>query len=248
MTNRAELKPFSLYEMAKPYLEYDMIVKYTSIPRYVDYRARLLYSFLSLGSTTFAKHTEIVALATSLVQIGLDIHDGIDDKPPSGEDSGVERKRQLRILAGDYYSARFYQLLAKVGHVQLINKITEAICEVNRLKLDFYMNAKNAELSWQEKIEARVSVRKPLFLIFSDLLQDSFQAIYPAVLNSLTTCEVIVEIMMSNDYETSDKGKYLDMFEVEWVRLNQHLSVSPFRLIQEEVEKIGQQMQSAITI
>lgn len=248
MTNRAEMKPFLLDEMAKPYLEYDMIIKYTSIPRYVDYRARLLYAFLSLGSPTFAKQHEVVSLATSLVQIGLDIHDGIDDKPIHGEDANDERKRQLRILAGDYYSARFYQLLAKIGQIQLINKISDAISEVNRLKLDIYMHAKSMKLSLHEQIEAKVKVRKPLFLVFSDLLQDSFKSIYPMALHRLTTCEVILEMMQSEEYESKDKDKFVAMFKVEWSQLNQLLSVSPFRLIQDEVEKIRLQMQGTITI
>jgi heptaprenyl diphosphate synthase len=248
MTNRAEMKPFLLNEMAKPYLEYDMIIKYTSVPRYVDYRARLLYSFLSLGSPSFAKHQEIVALATSLVQIGLDIHDGIDDKPINGEDASDERKRQLRILAGDYYSARFYQLLAKVGQIQLINKISEAISEVNRLKLDIYMQAKTVKLSWKDQIEAKVKIRKPLFLVFSDLLQDSFQVVYPMALHRLTTCEVILEMLLSNEYDSTDKDKFRDMFKAEWSQLNQLLSVSPLRLIQDEVDKIRNQMHAMITI
>lgn len=248
MTNRAEMKPFLLNEMAKPYLEYDMIIKYTSIPRYVDYRARLLYAFLSLGSPSFANQHEVVALATSLVQIGLDIHDGIDDKPIHGEDARDERKRQLRILAGDYYSARFYQLLAKIGQIQLINKISGAISEVNRMKLDVYMHAKTVKLSLQEQIELKVKVRKPLFLVFSDLLQDSFKVAYPMALHRLTTCEVIVEMMLSEHYESKDKDNFIAMFKAEWTQLNQLLSVSPFRLIQEEVEKIRHQLHGKITI
>lgn len=248
MTNRAEMKPFHLNEMAKPYLEYDMIIKYTSIPRYVDYRARLLYAFLSLGSPMLDKHNEVVALATSLVQIGLDIHDGIDDKPIHGEDANDERKRQLRILAGDYYSARFYQLLAKVGQIQLINKISDAISEVNRLKLDLYVHAKNVNVPLNEQIDANVKIRKSLFLIFTDLLQDSFQTLYPMALHRLTTCEVILEMILSKDYESTDKDKLTTMFKSEWAALIELLSVSPFSMIQGEVEKIRQHMQLKITI
>lgn len=74
------------------------------------------------------------ALVQSLVLIyhGLAVHEEIEGLA-AHED---ERHRQLGVLAGDYYSSKYYRLLALVGEVEMIGRFAEAIQTVNEAKAE----------------------------------------------------------------------------------------------------------------
>ena len=71
------MKPYKVPEIAKKYVEYDMIQAYTELPDFPDSRARLLFAFL-VNQRIPLLHSELYSLVTSLVQIGMDTHDMID--------------------------------------------------------------------------------------------------------------------------------------------------------------------------
>ena len=100
-------------ELAKKYVEYDMISTHTELPDFPAPRVHLLYSFLTDSETGSQKSVENCALAAFLVQSGMDTHDQID---LGGEQQESKmRARQLKVLAGDYFSSVFYALLAATG-------------------------------------------------------------------------------------------------------------------------------------
>ncbi len=185
-------------EIAKRYTHYDMIDQYTEIPAFPEQRVNLLCYFLSRSQPTISRHAELYSLAASLVQVGMDMHDWVDGGGGSGPSREV-RSRQLRVLAGDYFSSRFYQLLSQAGQIDLVRRLSEAICDVNRLKLNLYERMKQTKLSAEEYLHATVEIRSRLFLTFSSLMDGQYRSSWSELLRHLTTCEVLSEEMNRED-------------------------------------------------
>lgn len=194
-------------EIAKRYTYYDMIELYTDLPAFPEQRVNLLCYFLSRSQPSISRHTELYCLAASLVQVGMDMHDWVDTGGGSGPSPEV-RSRQLRVLAGDYFSGRFYQLLSQAGQIDLVHRLSEAICDVNRLKLNLYEKMKQTKLSAEEYLQATVEIRSRLFLAFSALMDRQYRASWPELLRHITTCEVLSEEMNREDISTPHSWVY----------------------------------------
>ena len=64
-------------------------------------------------------------MVVSLVQLGMDTHDMVDD---IGERRGAGNalRARLLVLAGNYYSSRFYHLLSQAGQIEMVRRISNA--------------------------------------------------------------------------------------------------------------------------
>lgn len=180
---------YRIPEMARKYIEYDMIQTHTELPQFPEYRTQLLYVFLSKQSN-MPGCSELFSLVTSLVQVGLDTHDLVS---VTNQDKGMKeaRSRQLKILAGDYFSSRFYNLLAHAGHIDLIRSMSLSICEVNRLKINLYQLMKQVKLSADEYLNRTVDIRTQLYLAFTGYIEESLQGAWREILRMFTYCEVL---------------------------------------------------------
>ncbi|MBU7315887.1 heptaprenyl diphosphate synthase component 1 [Paenibacillus oleatilyticus] len=185
------MNTYRIPEMAKKYTEHDMIQKHTDLPLFPEFRTRLLYAFLNKHST-LAGYSELYTLVTSLVQLGLDTHDMVSVTNDAKEQKSA-RSRQLKVLAGDYFSSRFYYLLSHSGHIDLIGILSAAICEANRLKMNLYLKMKQLKLTADEYIGQLVEVKTQLFLSFANLLEERFYVVWPEVLRLFTRCEVLLQ-------------------------------------------------------
>ncbi|MDQ1909421.1 heptaprenyl diphosphate synthase component 1 [Paenibacillus sp. GD4] len=185
------MNSYRIPEIARKYFEHDMILKHTELPVFPEFRTRLLYAFLNRHSA-LSGHSELYTLVTSLVQMGLDTHDMVSITNDSKEMKAA-RSRQLKVLAGDYFSSRFYYLLSHAGHIDLIGKLSQAICEANRLKMNMYMTMKQLKLTAEEYIRQTVEVRSQLFLSFSVLLDEGLRGLWPEILRLFTRCEVLIQ-------------------------------------------------------
>ncbi|WP_274651651.1 heptaprenyl diphosphate synthase component 1 [Paenibacillus humicola] len=185
------MKLYRIPEMAKKYIEYDVIQKHTELPAFPDSRIRLLFAFLANQRTPML-HSELYSLVVSLVQLGMDTHDLIDSD--SGRVGEREmRARQLKVLAGDYYSSRFYQLLSQAGQVDMIRRISEGVCEVNRLKMNLYTRMKLLKVTAEEYINHCVQLKTELFRAFGGIVDDKMSRIWPELLHGIGRCEVIAD-------------------------------------------------------
>ena len=138
------MNSYRIPEIAKQYTEYDMIQTHTDLPDFPEFRTRLLFAFLN-GNNKLSSSSELFTLATSLVQLGLDTHDLVTVSNDVKEKKAA-RSRQLKVLAGDYFSSRFYQSLAQAGQIEMIKQLSNAICEVNRLKDEYLYENEAAEI------------------------------------------------------------------------------------------------------
>lgn len=75
--------------------------------------------------------TRLISTVLMLVHHGLTIHEQVDESR-----SYEEKIRQLQVLAGDYYSSKYFYLLATVGKIELIGLFAEAIALINETKAE----------------------------------------------------------------------------------------------------------------
>ncbi|MDR0270306.1 heptaprenyl diphosphate synthase component 1 [Paenibacillus sp.] len=195
------MKPYRVPQLAKKYVEYDMIQTHTELPPFPDARVQLLYIFLDQGTSRPNAHSELFSLVTSLVQMGIDTHETIDtQKDKLGE--GFMRSRQLKVLAGDYFSSRFYQLLSHKGQIEVVSRLSQAICDVNVLKMNLYGKMKSLLLSAEEYLRQTVQLNMQLFLSFTPLLEESLYDMWSALLRNVTECETVAREMQRSASET----------------------------------------------
>lgn len=187
------MKPYRVPQLARKYVEYDMIQQHTEMPAFPDSRTRLLFVYLSRNMQELhASEDELYALVTSLVQMGLDTHDMIDTL--SGIRSPEEmRSRQLKVLAGDYFSSRFYQLLALAGHIAAISRLSNAVCEVNAGKMGLYWEMKHFRLDAARYLSQMVRFKKELFLSFTPFVAEQDRDVWEQLLNEFALCDTLVE-------------------------------------------------------
>ena len=99
------MKKYSIVQAADQYVKYDMIQAHTQVPSYSEPRLQLLNAMLN-QSKLMKDKSELYALVTALVQLGMDTHDLIDIESGFVNEKQM-RSRQLNVLAGDYFSAKF---------------------------------------------------------------------------------------------------------------------------------------------
>ncbi|WP_040951192.1 heptaprenyl diphosphate synthase component 1 [Gorillibacterium massiliense] len=193
-------------ELAARFTEHDMIRIHTDLPDFPEFRTRLLFTFLNREPET-EKNSELYALVTSLVQLGLDTHDlvpvtnQLKDKPSS-------RARQLKVLAGDYFSSHYYHLLAEAGEIEMIRHLAASICEVNCQKMNYYSLAKQVKLTAEEHIRRMVTIKSQLFLSFQTWMTGISRRLWPEVLQIVTSCEVLADEINRTGVLESFKGSW----------------------------------------
>ncbi|OMF35164.1 heptaprenyl diphosphate synthase [Paenibacillus sp. FSL H8-0548] len=199
------MKTYRIPEIAQKYIGYDMIQAHTTLPDLANARLRLLYAFLS-QQPSLKGVSELYTLAVSLVQLGMDTHDLIDTNDEQLNEPEM-RSRQIRILAGDYFSATFYQLLAQAGQIEMISKISSAVSEVNRLKVTLYVRMRQLKMTADEYLIMMRELRSTMFLIFSDVLEGEHSRIWPELLSGISSCEVMLdEIARSKSSAAFDRS------------------------------------------
>lgn len=175
-----------LKETANKYTEHDLISAHTRLPEFPELRTNVLSAFLRHASEKAAhpKLQEAIGLAVSLMQHGLDTHELVDGK-------GEARRRQMTVLAGDYFSSRFYQLLSQAESIQTIGLVSQAVCDVNRYKMNLYMKAKRLLLTAEEYVRASVDIHSHLFATFASWMDGIYRKTCPAILRAIAECELI---------------------------------------------------------
>lgn len=187
----SSMKKYSVADAADLYVSYDMIHTHTELPSYSEPRLNLLYAILAYSKGT-RERSELFSLVTALVQLGMDTHDLIDTETGQRTESQM-RSRQLKILSGDYFSARFYNLLAAAGEVELIALLGKAVADVNRLKIIFYEKVQAATLSAEEYLLSRIRLKSELFLPFERYMEEPIANIWKELLHQVTSFEVMHE-------------------------------------------------------
>jgi len=189
--------------LAQKYMDYDMITQHTDLPEFPDGRIRLLHAVLG-QQPAVAGNKELFSLVTSLVQMGLDTHDMVENETPGNKLGTIGmRAQQLKVLAGDYFSSRFYHLLSQAGHIDAIRRLSEAICELNRIKMNGYAKMKQLQLSAEEYLRYGAEIKSGLFLSFTAFMQGLYARLWPELVERFCRCEVLLQEL--KNAERADK-------------------------------------------
>jgi len=176
-------------QQASQYLDYDIIRQYTELPSLPDYQIQLMLSFLQTADGN-DRRSELYSLVTSLVQIGLDAHDQVVSKDGGG-DLKKMRAKQLKVLAGDYLSGKYYELLSLSEDIEAVRALSDAISEVNLIKMNMYMRKGQRDLSGQQYLELLLAIRTRLFLAFEKKVTSERRSLYKELLECGTMCEIM---------------------------------------------------------
>lgn len=144
---------------------------YVDVPSLAENRLALLYLFLMEQGMT-KERSMTFCTATGLVQLGLDIHEHVkNDYDRSLHD---ERNRQLTVLAGDFYSASYYALLAEASEIEAIQVLSGAVQRVNEAKMRLYLAGQHGRLpSTEEYWELRNTIDTGLYVAVVEAYADS---------------------------------------------------------------------------
>lgn len=180
-------------QLAHRYMEHDMIALHTELPEFPDSRIRMLHAVLSQQPAT-ASYKELYAVVASLIQMGLDTHDLVEDGPPAGKNAALGmRAQQLKVLAGDYFSSRFYHLLSQAGQIEAVRRLSEAICELNRVKMSGYARMKQLQWNAEDYIHYGAEIKSGLFLSFTGFMQGLYERVWPELVSRFCRCEVLLQ-------------------------------------------------------
>lgn len=194
---------WNLAETARTFTRHDMIEAYSELPPFPENRARLLYCFLARSGRP--NRQDVVALAVSLAQFGLETHDLVGE-PAGDEPLRNVRNRQLQVLAGDYFNGRFYELLSQTGGLDLVRLVSRSICEVNRLKAGLYEKLRNLCITAEEYLEHLVQIRSELFLPFTEFMTAGDAERFPALFRSLVRCEILSDELKAGGADETRRG------------------------------------------
>lgn len=109
--------------------------KYTAGPS-VE-RARLFFLLLPFfDGQQWPEDVEDSAKTVAIVYAALHAHDQVK------EDSPVSKSQQLTVLAGDFYSGIYYQLLSNSNNIKMIQLLASGIIGVSEKKATLYESQK----------------------------------------------------------------------------------------------------------
>lgn len=202
--------------LARKYTDYDMIQRHTELPTFPNSRVQLLYTFLNQGQRHSVEDSELFSLVTALVQMGLDTHEMIDVQEENLGEQDM-RSRQLKVLGGDFFSSRFYQLLAQAGQISVIASLSDGICRLNERKMSLYDRMKKGKVSSEEYVQESVQLKKQLFLSFHNMISEELAELYDQFLTSFSLLDTLVEeLEAAKDVERSkSRFAYLQIYENE---------------------------------
>jgi heptaprenyl diphosphate synthase len=195
-------------QMANKYMTHDMISLHTELPEFPEGRISLLHTVLNFqpGGTS---QKDLLSVVTSLVQMGLDVHDMVDNSPNPGRNGLVGmRAQQLKVLAGDYFSSRFYHLLSQAGQIETIRHLSEAVCNINRIKMNLYGKMKQMKLNAEEYLHYGAEIKSGLFLSFTSFMSGLYERLWPELVERFSRCEVLLHELQKVEKMSSLDGSW----------------------------------------
>lgn len=146
------------------FVETDVLkaVKQRTLDKFTDgpsvQRARLFFLILPFfDNKMWSTDIERAAKTVSIVYAALQAHDLVED------DVLADKKQQLTVLAGDFYSGIYYKMLAETNNIAMIQRLATAIIKVSEKKASFYTSG---ILSMDEIDEAVKQIETELLFSF----------------------------------------------------------------------------------
>jgi heptaprenyl diphosphate synthase len=124
----------SIFNQIERAVDHPTLNRFIQVP-YID-KDRVIILYNMFKQNGCIPHIDDYITSISLVQLALDTHDKI--RLGQAKTDQERKLRQLTVLAGDYYSSQYYQLLAKYGDFRMIRYLSDAIQKINEYKTSFF--------------------------------------------------------------------------------------------------------------
>ena len=112
------------------------------------------------------------------------------------EEDATSKEQQLTVLSGDYYSGRYYQLLAQTGNIELIQKLSRGI--VNRCEHQIKVYEEQPK-TLQQGIESITTIESELI--------DQYYKVYGFSYLSDLMKNTLTFIRLKKEYALFQEGK-----------------------------------------
>ncbi|MEH7094776.1 heptaprenyl diphosphate synthase component 1 [Neobacillus vireti] len=132
------------------------LLEYIEPPKIDEEKLLVLVSLMEPLELSF-NQIQNYTLSTMLIQIALDTHDYISSTAID------EKKRQLTVLAGDYFSGLYYKFLADAEDINMIKCLSAGVKEVNENKILVYnkndLDGIESLMSSMKRIESSLLIK-----------------------------------------------------------------------------------------
>ncbi|MEW9669743.1 heptaprenyl diphosphate synthase component 1 [Ammoniphilus sp. 3BR4] len=178
---REELK--AIVEEVNKHIKCDYVQRYVEIPSIPLLRMQVLFLFLHDSDVPHEQIRHYI-VSTVLIQMGLDCHEEVTLLPQYSE-KGI-RNRQLSVLAGDFFSSKYYFLLAKLGDVALIKELARSIYQINEVKTKLYTQP---QLSIEDSLKLRNEIDSALYTSFIPRFSADLDSIWRGLIEKFSLLE-----------------------------------------------------------
>ncbi|RND00747.1 heptaprenyl diphosphate synthase component 1 [Lysinibacillus halotolerans] len=121
------------------------LLQYTGTP--VVNENQLFYLLLPfLNGEKWSKQIDESAITVGIVHASLYEHEKINEK------HALDKEQQLTVLSGDFYSGRYYEILARSGNIPLIRQLSEGIVSRCEHQMKVYESNQYTMDQWYETI------------------------------------------------------------------------------------------------
>ncbi|QDP40465.1 heptaprenyl diphosphate synthase component 1 [Radiobacillus deserti] len=217
-------------QISHPYLE-----KYIPKPVIDNDKLMILTSLMNTTDLPESKKDHYI-ITTMLVQIALDTHDLVANQSAEQESLQYKKKRQLTVLAGDYYSGLYYYLLSKLDDVAMIHVLASAIKEINELKMVAYYNKPDTIQDWMRTVKQ----------IESLLIQRVAEQIQGTEINTLSEEWLLMTRLTKEKQHVLSSGQSLLLDVMTRHELAQNPKKQAVQLMEGAIQKSMQKMETAV--
>ncbi|MBP1933456.1 heptaprenyl diphosphate synthase component 1 [Ammoniphilus resinae] len=177
----------------KKQAENEFVQQYVDIPPVPLVRLQVLFLFL-LDSNVTVENIKKYAVPTLLIQIGLDCHEKVS--LTTYRDLNQIRSRQLAVLAGDFYSSKYYYLLSQIEDIELVRSLADSILKINEVKTEVYTSL--SKLSADQLLALLNTIDSGLYLSFlSRYVQDGGRNLWRNIIINFIRVERLTDELLS---------------------------------------------------
>ncbi|MFD1738557.1 heptaprenyl diphosphate synthase component 1 [Bacillus salitolerans] len=188
-----------LLDKLQQYIHHSYLAQFIDAP-FIDEDKLFLTVALCNEAGLPNEKVESYCLTSMLIQVGLDTHEEVSTSNHLPDHK--QKNQQLKILAGVYYSGLYYNLLSKIGDVEMINVLAQSIKVINEHKIEIY----------QGKDQSKAFFLNCLRKIEGELLRNMAQSFQLDYWEELLP-EILLLKRLNGEKENSRKQKYSVIYQ-----------------------------------
>lgn len=198
------------------------------LPETSRIKTRLLFLYLFSESYSLKK-IRTLCTAAMLVQMGLDIHDWVtNDQERMAKQI---RTRQLQVLAGDYFSSQYYELLAKDGEIWAIQRLAQSVRAINQQKVLLYQIRERISDYPERWIEIRSNIEAA---VIKGLLREN-GSVWGRLFDQFMRIDVLFSALEMKKWS---KTYLMGLIDSTIKQILKMIAAMPFGVVREELQRI----------